>query len=101
MRRILQEQQQIIQQYQQQHQHQNPGMALISEGTLNLLHFSIKNALETVPNFDRENILFVYILLRVVRKHSAHMIAPTQETNLVRAIRNKLKNAHINSRENF
>lgn len=91
LRRIVQEQQQIIQQQQQQQQqHQNPGMSLITEETLgNLLYFSIRDALEAMPNFNGENIPFVYFVEGC--EEALSMVAPTQETNLVRAVRNKLK----------
>jgi len=89
LRRELMEQQRIIQQLQQQ-RISNSGMTMVTENTLgNLLHFSIRDALEAVPNFDGENIAFVYFVEGC--EEALSMIAPTQEIALVRAIRNKLK----------
>ena len=68
---------------------QNPGM-VINEGTIgNYLHFSIRDALEAVPNYDGGNIPFVYFVEGC--EEALSMIVPSQEINLVRAVRNKLK----------
>lgn len=102
LRRTLLQQQQMIQQLQQNRQSQqnqqfqqnqrsnNPGMAILSEATLsNYLHFSIRDALEAVPNFDGNNISFVYFVEGC--EEALSMVTPSQELNLVRAVRNKLK----------
>jgi len=92
LRRMLAQQQQVIQQLQfsQNQRPQNPGMAVLSEGTLgNYLHFSIRDALEAVPIYDGENIPFVYFVEGC--EEALSMITPSQELNLVRAVRNKLK----------
>jgi len=89
LRRELAEQQRIIQQLQQE-RNPNLGMTVVTENTLgNFLHFSIRDALEAVPNFDGENIAFVYFVEGC--EEALSMVAPTQEVALVRAIRNKLK----------
>jgi len=89
LRRELAEQQQIIQQLQQE-RNPNSGMTIVTENTLgNFLHFSIRDALKAVPNFDGENIAFVYFVEGC--EEALSMVAPTQEAALVRAIRNKLK----------
>ena len=65
-------------------------MSNLTEGTIrNYLHYSIRDALEAIPNFDRENISFVYFVEGC--EEALSMIAPSQEINLVRAVRNKLK----------
>lgn len=93
LRRAFAEQQRIIEQLQQQQQvrqNENPGI-VISEG--NFTHFSIRDALEAVPNYDGENMPFVYFVEGC--EEALSMIAPAQENVLVRAVRNKLKgNAH-------
>ncbi|XP_077277122.1 uncharacterized protein LOC143905536 [Temnothorax americanus] len=92
LQRTLAHQQQVIQQLQQSQSSRPPssGMAVINEGTLgNYLHFSIRDALEAVPNFDGGNIPFVHFVEGC--EEALSMITPTQEINLVRAVRNKLK----------
>jgi len=89
LRRELAEQQRIIQQLQQE-RNPNLGMTVVTENTLgNFYYFSIRDALEAVPNFDGENIAFVYFVEGC--EEALSMVAPTQEIALVRAIRNKLK----------
>ncbi|KAL0107437.1 hypothetical protein PUN28_015775 [Cardiocondyla obscurior] len=62
----------------------------ITEGILgNYFRFSLKDALEAVPSFDGENISFVYFVGGC--EEALSMVAPSQEINLVRAVRNKLK----------
>lgn len=102
LRKTLLQQQQIIQQLQQNQRSQNsgtastsgmtatPGMTVLSETTLsNYLHFSIRDALEAVPSFDGNNISFVYFVEGC--EEALSMVTPSQEINLVRAVRNKLK----------
>lgn len=55
----------------------------------NFAHFSIRSALESIPNFDGENIAFSHFIERC--EEALSMIAPSQEIILIRAIRNKLK----------
>ena len=96
IRRIVAQQQQMIQQLQQSQRStvisSNQGSAgmVINEGTLgNYLHFSLRDALEAVPNFDGGNIPFIYFVEGC--EEALSMITPVQEMNLVRAVRNKLK----------
>lgn len=92
LRRIVAQQQQAIQQLQFSHNQrpQNPGMAVLTEGTIgNYLHFSIRDALEAIPSYDGRNIPFVYFVEGC--EEALSMITPSQELNLVRAVRNKLK----------
>lgn len=89
LRRALAQQQQIIQQLQQS-QYRQPQAAVLTEGSLgNYFHFSMRDALEAVPNFDGGNIPFVYFVEGC--EAALSMVTPTQEINLVRAVRNKLK----------
>lgn len=89
LRRALALQQQMIEQLQNQRS-QHPGMATLPEGTFgNYLYFSIRDALEAVPSFDGSNIPFVYFVEGC--EEALSMITPSQELNLVRAVRNKLK----------
>ena len=53
------------------------------------MYFSIRDALEAVPNFDGDNIAFTHFVEGC--EEALSMIAPSQEIILVRAIRNKLK----------
>jgi len=77
LRRELAEQQQITQHLQQQ-RNSNSGMMMVTKNTLgNLLHFSIRDALKAVPNFDGEIIAFVYF---EGCEKALSMIAPTQES---------------------
>lgn len=55
----------------------------------NFVYFSIRDALEAVPNFDGDNIPFSHFVEGC--EEALSMVAPTQEVILVRAIRNKLK----------
>lgn len=55
----------------------------------NFVYFSIRDALEAVPNFDGDNIAFSHFVEGC--EEALSMIAPSQEIILVRAIRNKLK----------
>lgn len=65
-------------------------MAILSEGTIgNYLHFPIRDVLEAVPSYDGGNIPFVYFVEGC--EEALSMITPSQELNLVRAVRNKLK----------
>lgn len=94
LRRMLAQQQQIIQQMQQpsgsRQQIQQSGTTILTEGALgNYLHFSIRDALEAIPNYDGTNIPFVYFVEGC--EEALSMILPFHEVNLVRATRNKLK----------
>lgn len=91
LQRILAHQQQVIQNLQSQNQRsQNSGMTVLTEGTIgNYFHYSIRDALEAIPSFDGNNISFVYFVEGC--EEALSMIVPTQELNLVRAARNKLK----------
>jgi len=77
LKKELAEQQQIIQQLQQRNS--SSGMTMVTENTLYnfFLHFSIRDTLEAVPNFDGENIAFVYFVEGC--EEALSIIAPTQE----------------------
>lgn len=94
LRRMLAQQQQIIQQMQQPTGSRQPpqqaGTTTLTEGALgNYLHFSIRDALEAIPSYDGANIPFVYFVEGC--EEALSMVASSQEVNLVRAARNKLK----------
>jgi len=66
-------------------------MAVLLEGTFGIFLitiFSIRDALEAVSIYDGENIPF-YILSR--GEEALSIITSSQELNLIRAVRNKLK----------
>lgn len=92
----LQQQERLIRQLQEQQQQveQPPGRTSSITGPNdfnigNLTYFSIRDALEAVPNFDGENIIFSHFVEGC--EEALSMISPSQESILVRAIRNKLK----------
>lgn len=95
----LQQQERVIRQLQEQQQQQserasgmtsNTGPNDFNAGNFgNYIHFSIRDALEAVPNFDGDNIAFSHFVEGC--EEALSMIAPSQEIILVRAIRNKLK----------
>lgn len=80
LRKILAEQQRMIEKMQQQQQQQiennmvnHQGVTYLAEG--NLVHFSIRDAFEAVPTFNGENIAFVYFVEGC--EEALSMIAPT------------------------
>lgn len=92
----LQQQERLIRQMQEQQQHSEQSQGTTSGfNDFNLgnyagyVHFSIRDALEAVPNFDGDNIAFSHFVEGC--EEALSMIAPSQEIILVRAIRNKLK----------
>ena len=83
LRKILAEQQRVIRQLQR---NQNPSSTMITEGMIgNFLHFTIRDALESVPNFDGGNIPFVYFVRESTQYDSVNA------RNNFRVIQNKLK----------
>lgn len=86
--RQLQEQQQYL----EQPQGTTPPIPSLNYNDFNFgnfTYFSIRDALEAVPNFDGDNIAFSHFVEGC--EEALSMIAPSQEIILVRAIRNKLK----------
>lgn len=90
LRNKLQQQERIILRLQEQQQaSQTASLTGNTELNLGTLHFSIRDALEAVPNFDGYNIAFCHFVEGC--EEALSMISPSQEIVLVRAIRNKLK----------